>query len=218
MKYSPVVPAIIPTSKAEVIEFSRQLSFSRELQLDLVDGEFVDSVCWPYSPEGEPLSVKPFLDIYTLEIDLMVKDQIKAATDWIVAGADMIVFHVEGISLQTFKSFAAGVHDVSLGVSAHGDTSMETLSEYIEHADYIQLMGIEQVGSQGLPFDEKVIDKIIYLKKRFPNKSITIDGSVNASTIQRLKEAGADRFICGSAIVQQDNPEQAHADLHKLVV
>lgn len=216
MNYAPIVPAIIPASRDEIVKFAELLSFSRELQLDLVDGKFVSSVCWPYDPVGDPMSVKTFLDAYTLEVDLMVVDPIPAAAEWIKAGADMLVFHIETLDLETFKNFADSTN-VSIGASAHGDTSLDKLSEYIEHADYIQLMGIYEIGAQGLPFDEGVLGKIEELKRRFPDKSITIDGSVNANTIKRLREAGADRFICGSAISLQPDPEAAHAALSALI-
>ena len=216
MKYSPVVPAIIPTSQADVVKFAELLTFSRELQLDLVDGQFTSQVSWPYSPEGDPLDIKSNLDIYTLEVDLMVLEPIVAANRWVEAGADMLVFHVETLGLETFKKFSENTN-VSVGVSAHGDTSIDELSKYIEHADYIQLMGIKEIGAQGLPFDELVLEKIKELKRRYPNKSITIDGSVNTSTIEKLHDAGADRFICGSAIVQQSDPEAAQKQLAALI-
>lgn len=216
MSYSSIVPAIIPANREEVVKYAKQLSFSREIQLDLVDGKFAPTICWPYDPIGEPLSVKSYLDVFTLEIDLMVADPITAATKWIEAGADMVVFHVETLSLDAFKAFSERTN-ISVGVSAHGDTTLDKLSEYVVYADYIQLMGIRDIGAQGQPFDEDVLEKIIALKQRFPFKSITIDGSVNANTIARLRNAGADRFICGSAIVLQPDPESAHRDLSALI-
>ena len=216
MSYSSIVPAIIPTSHDELVNYAAQLSFSHELQLDLVDGKFAPTVCWPYVPPGDPMSVKPFLDAYTLEVDLMVEDSVSAAKQWVEAGADMIVFHVETLSLSDFKVFADEAK-VSVGVSAHGNTSMDVLSEYVKHSDYIQLMGIREIGAQGQPFDDTVLEKIVTLKERFPMKSITIDGSVNADTIVRLRKAGADRFICGSAIVLQKDPKAAHKALSALI-
>ena len=216
MMYSPVVPAIIPKDREEVARYAKQLGFSRELQLDLVDGQFVSSVCWPYDPKGEPISVKPYLDPYTLEVDLMVADPLTAAADWVVAGADMLVFHVETLSLEQFRAFAEETF-ISVGVSAHGATSLDTLSAYAEYADYIQLMGIYEIGAQGLPFDEAVLGKVKELKQRFPNMMLSVDGSVNKETIQRLKDAGVDRFICGSAIVKQPDPEAAHRALTALI-
>lgn len=216
MKYAPVVPAIIPKSKDEVVQYAKQLTFSRELQLDLVDGKFVSSVSWPYEPAGEPLSVKSCLDQYTLEVDLMVADPLAAAKEWVAAGADMLVFHVETLSLEQFRAFA-DTTAVSVGVSAHGATSLETLMAYAAYADYIQLMGIYEIGAQGLPFDEAVLEKVATLKCELPDMMISVDGSVNKNTIARLKAAGVNRFICGSAIVQQPDPAAAQAALAALI-
>lgn len=216
MTYAPIVPAVIPNSREHVLDLAAHLSFAQEFQLDLVDGIFVPTISWPYEPKGEALSVKSQLDKYTLEIDLMVSDPIPAAMEWIIAGADMLVFHVETLTLEHFHSFAAET-PVSVAASAHGNTPLETLMAYAEHADYIQLMGIREIGAQGLPFDETVLEKISLLKQRFPTKAISIDGSVNTSTIARLKAAGADRFVCGSAIVQQPDPEAAYRALVALI-
>ena len=148
MNCKPIVPAFIPSSLEEVISYSEKLDFSQELQLDLVDGQFVDTVSWPYKPLGDPMAVKSRLDIYTLEVDLMVSDPISAAKDWLRAGADMLVFHVETLSVEEFKNFSDETN-ISMGVSAHGETSLDTLSEYSKYADYIQLMGIREIGSAG---------------------------------------------------------------------
>lgn len=216
MNCVPIVPAIIPRDKDEVIKFSEVLTFSKEFHLDLVDGRFVPTVSWPFDPSGDPLQVKSHLDSYTLEIDLMVENPINVAKQWLTAGADMLVFHVETLPLDVFKDFV-NTESISIGISAHGDTTLDTLTEYCEYADYIQLMGIREIGSQGQKFDKEVLAKIVELKKIFPYKSITIDGSVNSDTIVSLREAGADRFICGSAIVLQDDPELAHKSLSELI-
>jgi ribulose-phosphate 3-epimerase len=207
---------MIPKSQAEVLDLASRLSFTSELQLDIVDGKFAPTVCWPYAPLGDPMDVKHVLDAYTLEVDLMVEDPVTAANAWEKAGADMLVFHIETLTLEAFVAFVEQT-SASVGVSAHGDTSMETLATYAKHADYIQLMGIAEIGAQGLPFDESVLEKIAYLRSEFPLMSIGVDGSVNKDTIASIKAAGADRFICGSAIVGQPDPEAAHDALVKLI-
>lgn len=216
MNYTSIVPAFIPKSQAEVIEYASKLTFSPEIQLDLVDGKFAPTVCWPYEPVGEPMAVKSYLDKYTLEVDLMVDNPIEAAVAWERAGADMFVFHIETLTIEEMNKFSE-CSKASIGVSAHGETLMEDLAKYAEQADYIQLMGIKEIGSQGQPFDEEVLDKIAYLRERFPLMSIGVDGSVNLETIKKIKEAGADRFVCGSAIVKQENPEVARANLIELI-
>ncbi len=216
MKYSQIVPAVIPQNQEELQVMSEILRFSREFHLDVTDGIFVPKSSWPYDPLGDPVSIKSSLDFYTLEVDLMVQKPIEAAAKWIIAGADMLVFHVETLSLEAFKNFTDHTI-VSVGVSFHGMTPIDKLLEYAQYADYVQVMGIYEIGSQGQPLDRAVFDKISIIKKRFPNMSVTIDGSVNSLTIKSLKLAGADRFICGSAIVKQDDPELAHQELVKLI-
>lgn len=212
----PIVPAIIPQSAEHVKEVLQKVSFSPEIQLDLVDGVFVPTTSWPYQPTGEPLELKPLLDRFTLEVDLMVSEPIKAAQAWLKAGADMLIFHVESLPFETFKNFAESCA-CTVGVATHGDTPIETVGEYAEYADYIQLMGIRNIGAQGQPFDVSVLEKVTELRARFPDKVIAVDGSVNAHTIVSLKKAGVTRMVVGSAIVLQENPEEAYNALSALV-
>lgn len=212
----PIVPAIIPESAEQVKTLLGQLSFVREIQLDLVDGVFVSQASWPYAPNGEPFEVKQMTDTFTLEVDLMVAKPIKAAEAWVKAGADMLVFHVESLPLEVFKQYAERA-TVSIGVAAHGDTSLDTLCEYAQHADYVQLMGIKEIGAQGSAFDEATIEKVQAVRRAFPRMMISVDGSVNQQTIKKLKQAGVNRFIVGSAIVKQADMRAAYNELSALV-
>jgi len=212
----PIVPAFIPQSEVEAIETIQALRFSPEVHLDVVDGKFTPTISWPYEPVGQSMAIKDYSDQFSLEVDLMVADPLSAAVDWVTAGADRLVFHVETISLQNFKNFEAFTH-VSVGISAHGDTPVSTLIEYAQFADYIQLMGIHEIGAQGQPFDTAVFEKIAAVQAAYPDKSITVDGSVNEHTITKLKEAGVDRFIVGSAITLQPDPAAAHKTLSLLI-
>lgn len=212
----PIVPAIIPMSAQMLTEQLARLTFSREVHVDVVDGKFTPSVSWPHEPTGDPVAVKSATDQFTLEVDLMIENPLPAAVDWMTAGADMLVFHLETISLDNFKNFADFTH-VTVGISAHGDTPIATLLEYAQYADQIQLMGIKQIGSQGQPFDEAVLTTIATVKAAYPEKPITVDGSVNEHTIAQIVAAGADRVIVGSGITLQDEPQVAYEALQALI-
>ncbi len=212
----PIVPAIIPKSALLLRSTLEQLKFSPEIHVDVVDGKFVPFISWPYEPIGNAVEVKQSTDSYTLEVDLMVKDPLPVAKEWIKAGADMLVFHVETISYEDFLDFVTTT-SVSVSISALNDTPMEVFKPYIKVADAIQLMGIASIGAQGLPLDERVFARIEELKREFPHHPITIDGSVNMATIKRLDEAGADRFICGSAIVATSDPHLAYQKLKQVI-
>jgi ribulose-phosphate 3-epimerase len=215
----PIVPAVIPKSEAEVIEMTKLLRFSHEFHLDVVDGTFVRSVSWPYSPDGEPVAVKAHTDKFTLEVDLMVVNPVEAAREWVRAGADMLVFHIETIDLPAFIDCVTYVlsRDVSVGVSFNGDTSTEAVMPYLPYADYVQIMGIHTIGLQGQPFEDSTFEKIKHIKEKFPHLPVSVDGSVNEKTIARLAKAGVDRLIVGSAIVGQEDREGAYKKLRALV-
>lgn len=212
----PIVPALIPTSENDAKEILTRLQFSPEVHLDVVDGKFTPHASWPYDPEGQIVAIRHLSDTYTLEVDLMVQEPLTAAVDWIAAGADMLVFHCETISLENFKKFTKFTH-VSVGISCHGNTPIETVLEYAEYADYVQLMGIKEIGAQGQPFNREVLDAIQQIKDAYPEKLVSVDGSVNVDTIEAVAKAGADRLIVGSAITLESNPEAAHRTLSLLI-
>ncbi|MEK7462622.1 MAG: hypothetical protein AAB618_03535 [Patescibacteria group bacterium] len=212
----PIVPAIIPATAAEVIAFTQAIFFSRELHIDVVDGEFVETVSWPIDPADSPLAVKPYTDKFTLEVDLMMSNPIPAARAWEKAGADMIVFHVESIDCDSFIDFIK--HSAaSVGIAFHGVTTLDALKPYLAYADYIQVMGIETIGLQGQPFSLRTIEKVESLKALYPHIPVSVDGSVNHETIKQVVKAGADRMIVGSAISKADDKQSAYEELALLV-
>jgi ribulose-phosphate 3-epimerase len=212
----PIVPAIIPTSAAHLMSVLSKLHFSPEIHVDVVDGKFVPFTSWPYQSSGSPKEVATETDAFTLEVDLMVENPLVAADEWLKAGADMLVFHVETITPEAFARFADSTK-ISVGISIKNGTPLTEIDAYMESAEYIQLMGIAEIGSQGQSFDERVLTRIEQMRLKYPTHSITIDGSVNSETIVRLAEAGAHRFICGSAITKAEDPARAHAALAALI-
>ncbi len=211
-----LVPAVIPTSAKQINELLPKLNFASEVQLDVVDGDFVAFKSWPFSPSGSPQEVKSATDHFTLEVDLMTTKPVEAGRAWEEAGADILVFHIESIDLTRFEFFVEK-SKVTIAVCANNDTPLEEFWPYAKLADAVQVMGIAEIGSQGQPFDERVLDRIKDIKKTFPRLPITVDGSVNQDTILKLKQVGVSRFVCGSAIVKSDNPEIAYKDLLELV-
>lgn len=213
----PIVPAVIPTSLQHLEDVLAQCTFSPEIHVDVVDGIFVPSLSWPYTPQGTPTQAQHTTDLFTLEVDLMVQDQLTAADAWAMAGADMLVFHIEMISPEALESFSVSHPNVTIGVSFKNSTPLASLAPYIPFADYVQVMGIEIIGVQGQPFYMPVLDVIKTIKTRFPRLPVSVDGSVNKDTIKMLSDAGADRFICGSAIVSAVHPYKAYHLLRTLI-
>ncbi len=208
-----IVPAVIPDSSHHLESLVHDLHFSHQLHVDIVDGRFVPSISWPYTNTSPVAEVAQILKKHSIEVDLMVTDPIEQATSWVDLGVDMLVFHVETISLAEFRQVVDSFHECSIGISALNDTSFETLQKYLEYADYVQIMGIAKIGAQGAAFDRRLFERIRQVKKHVPELMISVDGSVNESTIEEISAAGVDRCIVGSAIVAAEDKEAAYTTL-----
>ncbi len=211
MLTSPIIPAIIPDSAAAVARFIQSLPGVPEIHVDVVDGVFVPFSSWPHSPVGTPDEVLTVCETVTLEVDLMVAEPLKAARAWLAAGADMLVFHIETITVEALRQFALETA-VTIGVAANNDTPNEALLPYLVIADYVQVMGIAAIGAQGQPFDDRAMSRIKWLRAQDTATVISIDGSVNTATLPILATHNLDRYIVGSAISRAIDPKVAYKE------
>lgn len=212
-----ISPAVIPASLQHLKAALERVGFASSVQIDVVDGRFAPHASWPYQPAGAAMEAAPLLFGRRAEIDLMVEDAAAAGAEWLQAGAAALVFHLESLAdvkdaLRLRDSFA-----FELGLSIGNDTPLSALYPHLPNADFVQLMGIARIGAQGEPFDRRVLERIKTLRAAHPDIAISVDGAVSRENILALKEAGADRFAVGSAILKSRDPEAAYAELLKII-
>ncbi len=209
-----IIPAIIPQSFDHLRDAFHVLQGNvEEIQIDIVDGSFVPFTSWPYRGSGSVMLIREYTDRYQIEVDLMVENPEQALPLYVDAGARKIVVHIESVTdLETIYAHHRA-HEYQLGLSIGNDTPLEVLKKELSHADYVQLMGIRNIGTQGQPFDTAVLDRIAELRTSYPDLIISIDGSVNAESLPLLRAAGANRFVAGSAIFSATDPVEAYRSL-----
>lgn len=209
-----IIPAIIPQSLDHLRDqFQIIVPPAYEVQIDIVDGKFVPFTSWPYRGSGSVMLLREFAESVVIEIDLMIESPEAAIPFYIKAGVQKVVVHLETVHDIEEIVRHRDVHGYELGLSISNTTPLEVLTSVCAHAEYVQLMGIHDIGSQGQPFDTEVLERIKHIKHRFPGLTVSIDGSVNETTLPLLIEAGADRFVSGSAIFGGEDP---HAQFEKL--
>jgi ribulose-phosphate 3-epimerase len=214
---SAIIPAIIPQSFDHLRDAVGLVhACGNEIQIDIVDGKFVPFLSWPYRGSGSVMLLREFTRTMTVEVDLMIEHPEAAIPLYSDAGVQKIVVHLESTSALPAIFAHHAAHTYALGLSIRNDTPLDLLTPYLTEADYIQLMGIRAIGSQGQPFDTVVLDRIRELRERFPAHPISIDGSVNVTTLPLLRDAGASRFVAGSAIFAHEDPEVAFMELDAL--
>ncbi len=197
-----IIPAILPKVQSELNQKAKSvLGLVSHVQVDVCDGKFV--------PTKTAFKELPFLDEIEYELDLMIDQPENRIEEFIELQPARIIIHLE--SVQDHPKLFLALENVKgiieTGLSISNDTDNTLLEKYIEDCDFIQLMGIAKIGSQGQEFDERVLAKISYFSRMYPGLPISIDGSVNADTIVRLFEAGATRFVCGSSVFTGNEKE-----------
>ncbi|HET9641470.1 MAG TPA: hypothetical protein VFP46_01300 [Candidatus Paceibacterota bacterium] len=229
-----VVPAVLPTSREDLLEKLALLSpLSRvsRIQIDVVDGVFATPASWPYSAplefermvkRGDEL---PNFDRIAYEIDLMCRDTDRAASAWIELGARRLVFHAESIPnlAQHLKAarvrYAGDIGSaelVSFGVALNVESDLALLEPCLDCVEFVQFMGIATIGRQGQPFDERVIPKVRVFHEKHPQIPIQVDGGVSLVTAKKLLGAGVSNLVVGSGILKASDPEAALAQFEAL--
>ena len=229
MKEFEIIPAIMPNSYEDLQEKALSVAGAVQwVQVDVMDGIFVDSESWPYSAEnligfqdmvknGEKL---PQLDILNYEIDLMTEHPEDEIPKWKTLGARRFVVHFESIEsvdvlehiILTYRKKGESEVGIAIGI----DTPVELIKPILQGVDCVQLMGIRRIGYQGEAFASEVIDRVRRLRDVYKGGIISVDGGVSLKTAPRLLEAGVDRLVSGSAIYSSNDIVQAVRDFKNL--
>lgn len=213
-----VVPAIIPASFDNLnYKLSRVKDHVDLVQVDVLDGKFVPSVSWPYDPEHQEQYTAiaagkvafPYAREVSFEVDMMVRQPEQYIDDWIKAGARSCIIHIESTNKlgRIIKHLHA--HTVGIGIALKPKTKNERLEPFLSHVDFVQCMGNDKIGYQGVSLQKSVLGKIKDLRKARPELIIGVDIGVNIETAPELIAAGANKLVSGSAIFSSDNIPQA---------
>lgn len=206
--------------KAEIVKNDTDL-----VQLDVMDGHFVPEVSWPYVEGGakelddiaKEKESFPYWKEVSIEADLMIDSPEMTVNLWLRTEAQNVILHIgstekmewalDNINNKLEKKDELSVGDVNVGLAATPETPNAEIEKWIDRVDFVQLMGIDKIGFQGQPFNEKVLDKIKELKAKSPEKEVSVDGGIDLETAPKIIEAGADRLVIGSAIFGAEDPK-----------
>lgn len=154
--------------------------------------------------------------IAPIDVHLMVEPVDRIIPDFARAGATTITFHPEASrhvdrSLQLIKE-----EGCKAGLVFNPATPLTGLEWAIDKVDMILLMSVNP-GFGGQSFIPYIKDKIVEARKIIDASGrdirLEIDGGVKASNIGELAALGADTFVAGSAIFNQDDYAQVIGDM-----
>ena len=183
---------------------------ANRLHLDIMDGHFVPALTFG------PLIIKAIRKCTKchLETHLMIQEPCKTIDQYINAGSDTIIIHLEASSNPQEELSYIQKNNVCAGIAINPDTNEQHLEPLIEFLDYILIMSVYP-GKGGQNFITSTLDKMKNMVEMRESRNITIavDGGVNLETISKVYETGIDITIVGSGLFKAENIPQRYKDL-----
>ena len=174
------------------------------VHVDVMDNHFV-----PNLTLGLPV-VEAILKTSPLPVDchLMIEDPDRWAPAYAEAGAGSVTFHVEAAHAPIRLARALRSAGARAGMALKPATPVEPYVDLLPELDMLLLMTVEP-GFGGQAFLDVVLPKVRRARQLVRDGEhriwVQVDGGVDADTIGRCAEAGADVFVAGSAVYGADD-------------
>jgi len=182
------------------------------VHIDVMDGQFVPNLTF-----GAPVvkKLRPHTKMF-FDCHLMVENPENYVENFVAAGADMLVAHVE--AAKHLHRLVQDIHEhgIKAGVALNPATSLSTIEEILPYVDMVLIMSVNP-GFGGQEFIPTMLDKLARLKQLVAKQQheilIQVDGGINATNARQVVDAGANVLVAGSFIYGAKNVRQAIMEL-----
>ena len=191
---------------------------ARIFQFDIGDGHFVEPVTMG------PIVIESIAELVherggVLDCHLMVSNPARHIPQVAKAGGDSVTFHLEATDDPARTAALARAHGLGAGLAFKPETRVETSVEAAVAAevDLVLCMSIEP-GYSGQEFLPETYERIRRLRGLLPEEVyVQVDGGVELENAARVREAGAELLVAGSAVFGAGDPAAAYAELARIV-
>lgn len=206
-----VSTSILSVKKGEESEtfFKLEASKTDYFHIDVMDGKFVEKDT--YSKMLEYASYIKRISNLPLDVHLMVEDVKTAVDDFLAVEPNIITFHFEACKNkeEVFEMIKyIKENNCKVGISVKPNTNIEDIYEILPHVHMCLVMTVEP-GKSGQTLLNDMIEKIAKLKKYIQENNLEVDieadGGINLVTAPKVKEAGANILVSGTAILKANN-------------
>jgi len=169
------------------------------IHVDIMDGHFVPNLTMgPMVVEACRRATKLPLDVH-----LMIEQPEKQLDAFAKAGANMLTVHVETCphihrTLGYIKSLGCGA-----GVTLNPGTHVTAVEPVLHLVDLVLVLSVNP-GFGGQAFLVETIGKVTELRRKLDATGsgayLEVDGGIAANTLPLMQNAGANAFVCGSAV------------------
>lgn len=195
-----IAPSILSADFARLGEEIRAVAEAGAdwIHIDVMDGHFVPNLT--IGPQVVK-ALRPHTEL-PFDVHLMVAPVDPFIEAFADAGADILTVHPEAgphlhRTVQTIKS-----HGVKAGVSLNPATPVAAVEPVLEDIDLVLVMSVNP-GFGGQAFIPTVLPKIEALRAKIDalgrDIRLEVDGGIDPQTAPRVRAAGADVLVAGSA-------------------
>jgi ribulose-phosphate 3-epimerase len=181
------------------------------IQWDIMDGHFVPNLTFGADVVG---ACRPYVGL-PFEAHLMVADPDALLPDFVSAGCETLIVHVETCphlhrTLSTIRELGARA-----GVAVNPSSSLEFLRYVLDQVDQILIMTVNP-GFGGQKYisamEQKVSEAREIVRRSGRPIRIEVDGGISKDTAAAARRSGAELLVAGSALLTHPGGKRAAVD------
>lgn len=189
------------------------------IHIDVMDGKFVEKDT--YKKMLELSSYVRRISNIPIDVHLMVKDVETAINVFSAVDANLMTFHLEACKdeEEVFKFINMIKENHSrIGIAIKPNTDIEKVYKFLPYIHVVLIMTVEP-GKGGQTLISDMINKVDTLKKYVNENNfetqIEVDGGINLATCEKVKKAGANLLVAGTAILMAKDYKDIIDELKK---
>ncbi|MBI1832868.1 MAG: ribulose-phosphate 3-epimerase [Planctomycetes bacterium] len=169
------------------------------VHLDVMDGHFVPNLSYgpPVIARWRTRTDLPF------DTHLMIAEPARYLDDFVRAGCDVILFHIEVEPQPTALLRRIRATGCQAGLVLNPPTPVTAIMPYLAELDAVLVMSV-MPGFGGQAFEPAVLDKVRAVRAARPGLRISIDGGIKPKNAADAVAAGVTQLVAGSAIFRPD--------------
>lgn len=199
---------------------ANQMCLEREIQkveslgylhFDIEDGNFVPNITFGMKTVRSACAL---VKDVSCDAHLMVTNPENYLEDLAACGFSAVAFHWEAAPYPMHLIHKIHGLGMRAGIALNPRTLAAEITDYMDSADYVLLMSSEP-DHAGEFFQNRVLNKIQFIREKKPDFEIIVDGGVNESNFENVVCAGASGVVLGRAIFQAENVSKKIAELQQ---